>query len=266
MISTLRLGSLSAPPRPQSSTTFTITVHGPLPEDLNAQAPAPVLHPLPPLPPQPVYVEAAAPDGFEDDDTLEYWVEEAEPVVACNALVDASTQWSRPSSRPGSAAASPRPIIGLHISGAIEAIITGATPVYAEAAAPDYFEDDDTLEYWVEEAEPVVACNALVDASTQYSRPSSRPGSAAASPRPIIGLHISGAIEAIITGATPVYAPRSRHQPARAPSPPPLYADSAPRVVRRPPPALLVERPRTRSSSRDEPLHEPLISDTRYFL
>ena len=191
MISTLRLGSLSAPPRPQSSTTFTITVHGPLPEDLNAQAPAPVLHPLPPLPPQPVYVEAAAPDGFEDDDTLEYWVEEAEPVVACNALVDASTQ---------------------------------------------------------------------------YSRPSSRPGSAAASPRPIIGLHISGAIEAIITGATPVYAPRSRHQPARAPSPPPLYADSAPRVVRCPPPALLVERPRTRSSSRDEPLHEPLISDTRYFL
>ena len=194
MISTDRLGSLSAPPRPQPSTTFTITINGPPPEDLrNAQAPAPVLHPLPPLPPQPVYVEAAAPDGFEDDDTLKYWVEEADPVIASNAVV-------------------------------------------------------------------------RVDAATQYSRPSSRPGSAAASPRPIIGLHISGAIEAIITGATPVYAPRSQRQPARAPSPPPLYADSAPRVVRRPPPALLVQRPRTRSSSRDEPLHEPLISDTRYFL
>ena len=192
MTSTDRLGSLSAPPRPQPSTTFTIRINGPLPEELlNAQAP--VLHPLPPLPPQPVYVEAAAPDGFEDDDTLEYWIEEADPVIASNAVV-------------------------------------------------------------------------RVDATTQYSRLSSRPGSAAASPRPIIGLHISGAIEAIITGETPVYAPRQQRRSARVPSPPPLYADSAPRVVRRPPPALLVQRPRTRSSSGDEPLFEPLISDTRYFL
>ena len=88
MISTDRLGSLSAPPRPQPSTTLTITITGPLPEDLlNAQVPAPVLHPLPPLPPQPVYVEAAAPDGFEDDNTLEYWVEEADPAIASNAVV-----------------------------------------------------------------------------------------------------------------------------------------------------------------------------------
>ena len=85
MTSTDRLGSLSAPPRPQPSTTFTIRINGPLPEDLlNAQAQAPVLHPLPPLPPQPVYVDAAAPDGFEDDDTLEYWIEEADPVIASN--------------------------------------------------------------------------------------------------------------------------------------------------------------------------------------
>ena len=68
---------------------------------------------------------------------------------------------------------------------------------------------DDTLEYWIEEGDPEIASNAVicVDACTQYSCPSSRPGSAAVSPRPIIGLRISGAIEAIITGAAPVYAP-----------------------------------------------------------
>ena len=127
---------------------------------------------------------------------------------------------------------------------------------------------DDTVEYWIEEDDPEIASNAVIciDACTQYSRPSSRPGSAAASPRPIIGLRISGAIEAIITGAAPVYAPREPRPSTSAPSPPPLYRDSARRVVRRPPPALLVQRPRTRSSSGEEPLYEPLISDTRCFL
>merc|ERR1711946_67037 len=93
--------------------------------------------------------------------------------------------------------------------------------------------------------------------------PPSRPGSARASPHPVIGLRISGVVEAIITAAAPVYATRS---PRTSPPPPPAYADSAARVVRRPPNALLVQRPRARSSAGDGPLFEPLISDTRCFL
>ena len=119
---------------------------------------------------------------------------------------------------------------------------------------------DETVEYFLEADDPEVASNAiiLVDAQTQVSRPPS----AHASPRPIIGLRISGVVEAIITGATPVYATRS---PRASPPPPPAYADSAARVVRRPPNALLLQRPRTRSSSGDGPLFEPLVSDTRCF-
>ena len=126
---------------------------------------------------------------------------------------------------------------------------------------------DDTVEYVLEAEDPEIASNALilVDAQTQWSRPPSRPGSAAASPRPIIGVHISGAVEALITAAAPVYAARSlRASPP--PPPPPPYADSAARVVRCPPQALLVQRPRTRSNAGDGPLFEPLISDTRCFL
>ena len=190
MTSTSRLGSLSAPPRPQPSTSFTITIDGPLPEAF-FEAPAPVPQPQPPPLPQPVVVDQAAQEEF--DDTLEYWIEEADPEIASNAII-------------------------------------------------------------------------CINAATQYSRQSSRPDSAAASPRPIIGLRISGAIEAIITGAAPVYAPRQPRPPASAPSPPPLYWDSARRVVRHPPPAFLVQRPRTRSGSGDEPLFEPLISDNRCLL
>ena len=126
---------------------------------------------------------------------------------------------------------------------------------------------DTTVEYYLEADDPEVASNAviLVDAQTQVSRPPSRPGSARASPHPVIGLRISGVVEAIITAAAPVYATRSpRASPP--PPPPPAYADSAARVVRRPPNALLVQRPRTRSSTGDGPLFEPLISDTRCFL
>ena len=125
---------------------------------------------------------------------------------------------------------------------------------------------DDTVEYYLEAEDPEIASNAivLVDAQTQVSRPPSRPGSARASPRPVIGVRISGVIEALITAAAPVYATQSpRASPP--PPPPPAYADSAARVVRRPPPALLIQRPRTRSSAGDGPLLEPLISDTRCF-
>ena len=133
-------------------------------------------------------------------------------------------------------------------------------------AAPE--EDlDSTVEYYLEADDPEVASNAvvLVDATTQVSRPPSRPGSARASPHPIIGLRISGLVEAVITAAAPVYATRSpRASPP--PPPPPAYADSAARVVRRPPNALLVQRPRTRSSAGDGPLFEPLVSNSRCFL
>ena len=105
---------------------------------------------------------------------------------------------------------------------------------------------DKTVKYFLEAEDPEVASNAvvLVDAQTQVSRPPSRPGSARASPRPVIGVRVSGVIEALITAAAPVFAARSpRASPP--PPPPPAYADSAARVVRRPPNALLVQRPRT---------------------
>ena len=125
---------------------------------------------------------------------------------------------------------------------------------------------DSTVEYFLEADDLEVASNAvvLVDAETQVSRPPSRPGSARASPRPAIGFRVSGVIEAVITAAAPVFAARSpRASPP--PPPPPAYADSAARVVRRPPNALLIQRPRTRSTIGDGPLLEPLISDTRCF-
>ena len=125
---------------------------------------------------------------------------------------------------------------------------------------------NETVECFLEAEDPEVASNAvvLVDAQTQVSRPPSRPGSARASPRPVIGVRISGVIEALITAAAPVFATRSPRASPPLP-PPPAYADSAARVVRRPPSALLIERPRTRSSTGDGPLLEPLISDTRCF-
>ena len=135
--------------------------------------------------------------------------------------------------------------------------------VVEEAPAEDL---DETVEYYLEAEDPEIASNAivLVDAQTQVSRPPSRPGSARASPRPVIGVRISGVIEALITAAAPVFATRSpRASPP--PPPPPAYADSAARGVRRPPSALLIERPRTRSSTGDGPLLEPLLSDTRCF-
>ena len=137
--------------------------------------------------------------------------------------------------------------------------------VFVEEAPPEDL--DETVEYFLEADDPEVASNAvvLVDATTQVSRPPSRPGSAQASPRPVVGIRISGVIEALITAAAPVFATRSpRASPP--PPPPPAYADSAARVVRRPPPALLIERPRTQSSTGNGPLLEPLISDTRCFL
>ena len=138
--------------------------------------------------------------------------------------------------------------------------------VLVEEAGDDL---DDTLEFFIESDEPEVASNAivLVDAATQVSRPPSRPGSARASPRPFLGVRVSGVVEALITAAVPVFAARSPQASSPPPPPPPpAYADSAARVVRRPPSALLIERPRTRSSAGDGPLLEPLVSDTRCFL
>ena len=91
--------------------------------------------------------------------------------------------------------------------------------------------NDSTLEYWIEADEfPEVAANTVVvvNAQTQYSRPSSRLGSAAASPNPLIGIWIAGVLEAVITEAQAVYqAPRRPPPPSQTPPPPPLYADSA---------------------------------------
>ena len=185
MSSRPRLGSLSSPPYPSPS--FCLEVDGPPPEALLAPLQPPQPHPQ--QPPQAVVVEEAPAEDL--DQSFEYVLEADDPEVASNAVV-------------------------------------------------------------------------VVDVTTQWSRPSSRPGSAAASPRPVIGLRISGVVEALITAAAPVYAPR----PPRAsppPPPPPVYADSAPRVDRRPPPALLIQRPRTRSTIGDGPLFEPLLSDTRCF-
>ena len=82
---------------------------------------------------------AAAPGGrsqrgaldLDLDETVEYYLEAEDPEVTSNAviLVDAQTQVSRPPSRPGSARASPRPVIGLRISGVVEALITAAAPL-----------------------------------------------------------------------------------------------------------------------------------------
>ena len=93
----------------------------------------------------------------------------------------------------------------------------------------------------------------VIDAATQVSRPPS----AASSPRPLVGVRI----EAIITGAEPVFQASSSHA-ARLLPPPPVYPDSTPRVRWRPPQTLLM-RCLTRSS--DEPLLEPLLTN-RCFL
>ena len=127
MSSRPRLGSHSSPPYPTSSIYF--EVEGPPPKALLAPLQPPQLHPL--QLPQAVVVEEAPAE--DPDATFEYVLEADDPEIASNAVVvvDATTQWSRPSSRPGSAAASPRPIIGLRISGVVEALTTAAAPVYA---------------------------------------------------------------------------------------------------------------------------------------
>ena len=87
-------------------------IDGPLPEAL-IEAPAPPPQPQPPSLPQPIVVDQAAQEDL--DSTVEYWIEEADPEIASNAVICivATTQYSHLSSRPGLAAASPRPIIGL---------------------------------------------------------------------------------------------------------------------------------------------------------
>ena len=127
MSSRHRLGSLSSPPYPQPS--LFLEIEGPPPEALLEPLARP--QPLSQQLPQQVVVKEAAPEDL--DWTYEYFLGADNPEVALNAivLVDATTQWSRPSSRPGSAAASPAPpVIGLRISGVVEAIITAAAPVY----------------------------------------------------------------------------------------------------------------------------------------
>ena len=92
------LGSLSAPPH------IVISISAPL------APPVPfVLHP-----PEAVAIKEAAVDG--NDSTLEYWIEADEFLKdATNAVivVNATMQYSCPSSRPGLAAASPNPLIGI---------------------------------------------------------------------------------------------------------------------------------------------------------
>ena len=114
---------------------------------------------------------------------------------------------------------------------------------------------DSSFRYWLE-AEEIPEVNAViaVDACTQYSRP----GSAAASPCPLVGVRI----KAIITGAKPVFQAARHLPPSQSPPPLPLvYQDSTPRIRRRPPQSLIVRRPHTRSSPTDEPLLEPLLLD-----
>ena len=122
-----RLGFLSAPPYPQPS--LFLEIKGPPPEALLEQLARP--QPLSQQLPQQVVVEEAAPEDL--DLTYKYVLGADDPEVASNAivLVDATTQWSRPLPRPGSAAASAPPVIRLRISGVVEAIITAAAPVYA---------------------------------------------------------------------------------------------------------------------------------------
>ena len=98
-------------------------------------------------------------------------------------------------------------------------------PAIVEEAPPGSL--DSVFEYWIE-AEDVPEVNSIVCivyACTQVSRPSSRPGSAAASPCPLVGVRI----EAIITGAEPVFQASSHQPPSQSPPPPPVYPDSTPR-------------------------------------
>ena len=120
------LGSHSSPPYPRSSIYFEF--EGPSPDALLAPFQPPQSHPTPP--PQAVVIEEA-PIEQDLDETVEYFLEADDPEVASNALilVDAQTQWSRPPLRPGSAAASPHPVVGICISGVVEALITAAAPV-----------------------------------------------------------------------------------------------------------------------------------------
>ena len=116
MTSGHRLGSLSSPPYPTPS--LFLQIDGPTPESL--------LEPLTQPQPHPQQLQQVLVDEAEDDleRTYEYILEGDDPEIASNAivLVDACTQWSRPSSRSESAAASPAPpVIGLRISGVVKA-------------------------------------------------------------------------------------------------------------------------------------------------
>ena len=85
---------------------------------------------LHPHQPQAVAVKEAAVKEF--DSTLEYFIkaEDFPKMTGSNiVLVDAQTIL-QPSSRPGSAAASPNPLVGIRIAGILEAVITEAHPVY----------------------------------------------------------------------------------------------------------------------------------------
>ena len=92
-----------------------------------------------------------------------------------------------------------------------------------------------------------MASNAvvLVDAACQYSCPSS----AAALPNPFRSVRVIGVFEALIGTADIVLIFKAHQRPTPRPlSPPPLFAKSALRVRRRPPPSLLIARPWARSS------------------
>ena len=139
------------------------------------------------------------------------------------------------------------PVVQLHLP--------DPQPIYVEEAPQDSL--NSTYEYYLE-AEEIPEVNAVVcvvDAATQVSRPPS----AASSPRPLVGLRI----EAIVTGAEPVFQASFNHAARSSPPPSTVYPDSAPRVRRRPPQTLFVRR-HTRSS--DEPLLPPLLTDRCIFV
>ena len=128
-------------------------------------------------------------------------------------------------------------------------------PVIVEEAPPESL--NSTFEYWLNE-DDVLEVNAVVcvvDAATQVSRPPS----AASSPRPLVGLRI----EAIVTGAEPVFQASFNHAARSSPPPSTVYPDSAPRVRRRPPQTLFVRR---HTRSLDEPLLPPLLTDRCIFV
>ena len=108
--------------------------------------------------------------------------------------------------RQGSRLAPPHIVISLSAPPAEVPLIAHPQAVAIEEAVVD--NNNSTLKYWIKAEDfPEVAANTVVvvDAQTQYSRPSSRPGSAVASPNPLIGIWIASMLEGVITEVTPVY-------------------------------------------------------------